>query len=176
MLHLKQFDFLEMINKYYFMFCTEFLVRNSLLSSFDGHPIGLHKFVSFFGYHEPSNLAMAHIISNSNNLSLSKDDEQLERDILVLLSHLFNRVYIYDAETVEKVRRERTWNSKIVLDDLDERFKQQLNKYNSNIHKVFERNLHEQSQLFNHDFDYILPLSGYDYSKTNGQIQGFDFC
>jgi hypothetical protein len=171
MLHLNQVDFLEMINKYYFMFCTEFLVRNSLLS-FDGHPIGLSKFVTFFGYHEPSNLVMAHIIRNSSHCNLNSDDEQLEKDILVLLSHLFNRLDIYDAETIEKIRRENTWNSKVVLDDLDKGFMRQINEYNRKIHKVFDKSLLEQSRLFNHDLDYSLPLSKYNYSKED-RIQGF---
>lgn len=153
------------------MFCTEFLIRNSLLS-FDGQPIGLSKFVTFFGYHEPSNLVMAHIIGNSNDFNLNRDDEQLEKDILVLLSHLFNRLDIYDPETVEKIRRENTWNSKVILDDLDETFKRHINKYNRNIQKVFNKNLNEQSRLFNHVLDYSLPLSRYNYSKESG-IQGF---
>lgn len=115
---------------------------------------------------------MAHIISNSNDSNLNRDDEKLEKDILVLLSHLFNRLDIYDPETVEKIRRENTWNSKVILDDLDETFKRHINKYNRNIQKVFNKNLNEQSLLFSHDLDYSLPLSRYNYSKE-ARIQGF---
>lgn len=102
MLHLNEFDFVEMINKYYFMFCTEFLILiiKSLLS-FDG----LSKFVTFFGYHESINLAMAHIISNWNDYNLNPDDEQLEKEVLVLFSHLFDW---HDPGTVEKIRRKNT--------------------------------------------------------------------
>ena len=62
-----QVDFLEIINKYYVMFCSEFLERISLLL-FESHPISLSKFIElFFGYHERNNPAMAHIIRNSNH-------------------------------------------------------------------------------------------------------------
>ena len=42
-----QVDFLEIINKYYVMFCSEFLERISLLL-FESHPISISKFMSCF--------------------------------------------------------------------------------------------------------------------------------
>lgn len=164
------------LNKFYFMFCTEFLIKNSLLSITNGRPIGMHKFVTYFQNHEPSNLAFAFLVqkysmSDELNSSLEDDDELLDIQILVLMAHLFNRIPIYDVEAVRKECKINTWNSKVILEDICDEFKKPLREFNGNTHAIFKANLFEQSELFDSELD-RLPLSKYDY-RNNSDNKGF---
>lgn len=167
-----RFELMETLNKYYFMFCTELLMTNSLLSNIDGTPMGLHKFVTYFAYHEPSNLVMAHILARSGQEvddDESWNDELFEKDMIVLLSRLFNHVSIYDEVGTRKERLLNTWNSRVILDDevTNEAFKRALDEFNRNTDVIFKKNLKEQTERLNHEFDYLLPFSKYQFAKSS---------
>lgn len=165
LMHLSKSEILEMQNKFYFMFCTEFLLENSLIA-LNGNPIGLAKFVTYFHYHEPSNLALSYLLSSGTLVNFCNreiDSTVLEMKLLTLLSYMFNKVTIYDPEYVKKQHKINTWNSRVVLGDLPEEFKSSIKDYNQQVHFLFKANLLEQFELVNTKLAYRLPLSGYDY-------------
>lgn len=168
--------------KFYFLFCSEFLYQNSLLN-LNGIPRGYFNFTICFGYQEPGNLVLNYLIKQGvfeRMCRTEQDETERHKKIIIVLSYLFNNIWIYNhkLKRINEERLRNTYNSRIILADLPEEFAQPLENYNQNIDRIFKKNLKIQSRLFNQELDFILPFSKYNYENeiknnnfSNGTIE-----
>lgn len=156
--------FLNLLYKFYFLFCCEFLYNQSLID-LNGIPRGLSKFTICFSWQEPGNLVLNHLIRTDalEKMCISEPDEgSRHQKIMIVLSYLFNRV---DIRNNENVAKRLSYNSKVILDDLPKEIADSFDQYNKSVDQLFKKNLKFQNNVFNKKIDYILPLSKYDYSS-----------
>jgi hypothetical protein len=127
----------------------------------------IYKYCFFKRYHEPANLILNHLLNSGlfHMLCYEENNKKvLHEKILVILSHLFNRVLIFDHEKVSKIRIENTYNSMIILQDMPDHFIESIEDYNESVNDLFIKNVKDQNKLENDYCNFKLPLSNYDFS------------
>ena len=148
--------------KFYFMYCTEYLVRQNLIDA-KGIPVGFAGIASHLHYHEPYNLAFCHLLQQGVFHSMCHKNEkgaisdQTLRDLLVVLSFLFGRAPLHPW--YYKKNKHKFVNSKVLLPELPEVFKVSLQEFNDNIDKNFDNYLNSAAHIFKEEKDNSLPIS-----------------
>jgi len=148
--------------KFYFMFASEYLVRQNLIDT-KGTPIGFAGLASHLHYHEPYNLAFCHLLQQGVFHKMCYKNEkgaisdQTLRDLLVVLSFLFAREPLHPAYYEQN--KNKFQNSKVLLPELPEVFKNCLQEFNDNIDKNFDNYLNSAAEIFKDDLDDNLPIS-----------------
>ncbi|KAG7099904.1 hypothetical protein E1B28_001703 [Marasmius oreades] len=144
-------------------FSIEYLRSSGLLNR-EGQPTNLFGMASHLYYTEPSNFALVHLFESGIIHNICSGSEvEAESELLLLLAHLFGRVYIApNAAQPEAIARLRKiYPSHIILPNLPVRVGEQLRKHDQKILEIFSgyavsyANEHMQSTI-----DNALPLSG----------------
>jgi len=147
--------------KFYFMYCSEYLVRQNLIDN-KGTPIGFAGIASHLHYHEPYNLAFCHLLQQGVFHSMCHKNEkgaiseQTLKDLLTVLSFLFARKNLHPG--YYEHNKTKFKNSKVLLPELPEVFKTCLKEFNDNIDKNFENYLNSAAPIFK-EVDNSLPIS-----------------
>ncbi|XP_046851918.1 probable ATP-dependent RNA helicase DDX60 [Xenia sp. Carnegie-2017] len=156
---------LDLQLKHHFLFCVEHLVRQGLLD-LKGCPQGLAGLAIHLHYHEPSNFVLLSFLRSKvlhnfcRNKNARKRDGKFSKDfmksLVIVLSHLFARRRLHEF----LMQRPRS-TSKIRLEKLPSEFEAELDKYNSNVHEVFDLYIRTVSGHVNDTSgeDITLPLS-----------------
>jgi len=149
--------------KFYFMYATEYLVRQNLIDA-KGTPIGFAGIASHLHYHEPYNLAFCHLLQQGVFHSMCHKNEkgaisdQTLMDLLVVVSFLFARTPLHPGYYAHN--KNKFQNSKVLLPEIPEVFKKCLQEFNDNIDKNFDNYLNSAAQIFKGELDNDLPISG----------------
>ena len=154
--------------KFYFLFCTEYLLRNSLIDKL-GLPINLSNLTIRLHYHEPGNLVLNYLISTGVlHLVCKANYSDRAKYLLIILAHLFNRIGLFSLKKIEKKLNQKgnTLKSQLILDDLDESVMNAINHHNEIVHDIFYRNITDQNKAMNPDLEFELPLSKFNFYKN----------
>ena len=161
--------------KFYFMYATEYLVRQNLIDS-KGTPIGFAGIASHLHYHEPYNLAFCHLLQQGVFHSMCHKNEkgaiseQTLKDLLVVVSFLFARTPLHPGYYAHN--KNKFQNSKVLLPELPEVFKKCLQEFNENIDRNFDNYLNSAAHIFKDDLDNQLPISKEKHDLGKEELGG----
>jgi hypothetical protein len=79
---------------------------------------------------------------------------------------LFNRITVENYEKIEEQARVNTFNSKVILEDLPDEILSSIKEYNQGVNNLFKKNLKSQNECFDSFFGMQLPLSKFNYNKS----------
>ncbi|XP_068713439.1 probable ATP-dependent RNA helicase DDX60 isoform X2 [Montipora foliosa] len=154
--------------KKHFLFSVELLARLSLINKDTGVPQEMAGLATHLHYHEPSNFVLISFLQRGLFHKLCKQGnngkfpEDVMRTMVLVLSHLFGRVYLHPNY---KRRIHLCPTSKVILEDLPREFAEALRSYNEEVTNVFRQYLttvaaeHEREQ----GEENKLPLSGIEF-------------
>ncbi|XP_068760165.1 probable ATP-dependent RNA helicase DDX60 isoform X1 [Montipora capricornis] len=154
--------------KKHFLFSVELLARLSLINKDTGVPQEMAGLATHLHYHEPSNFVLISFLQRGLFHKLCKPGkkgkfpEDVMRTMVLVLSHLFGRVYLH-ANYKRRIHLCPT--SKVLLEDLPREFAEALRSYNEQVTNVFRQYLttvaaeHEREQAEENK----LPLSGIEF-------------
>jgi hypothetical protein len=155
--------------KYQLRFSVEYLRNESFLSS-KGKLINLSAMVSHLNYNEPSNFAFAILFKHGvfhRICSKSRTNEEIMNNLVLILSHLFNRIKL------RKISREWYKNdetpSKIILPPLSKNVNKVLEEHNERILEIYTDYVitYAKNNASKLGPDNILPLSSIKVPSRN---------
>jgi len=152
--------------KFYFMHCTEYLVKQGLLDT-KGDPVGFAGLASHLHFHEPYNLAFCHLLQSGVLHTVCKKtdkgdiSEDTMHDLLILLNFLFGRMKLNIPSY--QARKETFTNSKVLLPPMLPQFKACLEEFNESIDSNFATYLSSAARHYKEEASAELPLSGLSY-------------
>ncbi|CAG8479082.1 3193_t:CDS:2 [Funneliformis caledonium] len=124
--------------KYHLRFSIEYLMRESLLDR-RGNMINLSDMVSYLYYTEPSNFVFAalfkHGIFHKICKGLKASNEKVMNELILILSHLFNRVKL--RKISGGFYQNTEYPSKVILDPLPESVSDVLEDYNKRVLNMY---------------------------------------
>ncbi|XP_068713426.1 probable ATP-dependent RNA helicase DDX60 isoform X5 [Montipora foliosa] len=154
--------------KKHFLFSVELLARLSLINKDTGVPQEMAGLATHLHYHEPSNFVLISFLQRGLFHKLCKPGkkgkfpEDVMRTMVLVLSHLFGRVYLH-ANYKRRIHLCPT--SKVILENLPREFAEALRSYNEQVTNVFRQYLtsvaaeHEREQ----GEENKLPISGIEF-------------
>ena len=167
--------------RFYVVFCCKFLLANGLINH-DGEPIQYAQLTLRFGYHEPGNLLLNHLVVTGEfnrmcdklaRREISKDELHLR--IVKVIAHLFNPLVIRNLKRAREQRSLKSANSQVVLDTMSDEVVDAVEAYNDTIDRLFKENavaLNDALMSAAGDgegegrlLDTVLPLSAYAFDN-----------
>jgi len=127
--------------RHYFRFAIEFLLSSRLIDN-KGKPLGLSGLVGHLHYHEPANFALLKLLESGVIPEICRSFQHVDkqtkeiiaRDLLFVLAHLFNVVYI----PVHKTRKDYPRSTScVILDPLPENMETVLRQHRALTLDVF---------------------------------------
>jgi len=160
---LQHIPHLDVQFKHFFLFSTQFLVKERLLK-LNGKPQGLAGLAAHLFYHEPCNYAFIACIQNETFHKFCNQgrrdvngifDEDFLRNLVLVLSHFFARKQLHESHL--KYRNK----SIVQLQELPPKFAESIRLYNERVEEVYDMYLHATSSYMEKVFgeDHTLPLS-----------------
>ncbi|RIA88406.1 hypothetical protein C1645_826376 [Glomus cerebriforme] len=140
--------------KHHLRFSIEYLMRENLIDQ-KGNLINLSAMVSHLYYAEPSNFAFSVLFKHGvfhkicSNLRKNSLHEVVKNELILILSHLFNRVKLRKYSGA--LRKNPKYPSKIILPPLPKDVNEILTKHNERILKIYT--------------DYVVTFAENNYSK-----------
>jgi hypothetical protein len=125
-------------------FSIDYLRRSRLLDA-DGRPLNLFGIAAHLHYSEPGNLALVALIRSGFLHDICKDFSSNRADamnsLILILSHLFNRIYIprmaIDGKPLQELIKASGYPSKVILPPLPAAASEALVKHNEEILNIY---------------------------------------
>ncbi|XP_044173202.1 probable ATP-dependent RNA helicase DDX60 isoform X1 [Acropora millepora] len=157
--------------KKHFLFSVELLARLSLINIETGAPQEMAGLATHLHYHEPSNYVLVSFLQSGLFHDLcqpglnGKFSEDVMRKMVLILSHLFGRRFLHPSF---KRRIHLCPTSKVILEDLPDKFAQAIQDYNRQVTEVFSQYLKTVAGELEKDLgeEKKLPLSGIEFPDT----------
>lgn len=155
--------------KFQLRFSVEYLRHESFLSP-NGKLINLSAVVSHLNYYEPSNFAFAILFKHGvfhTICSESKTNEEIMNSLILVLSHLFNRLKL--RKISGDWYKNNDTPSKIILPPLSENIKNILELHNERILELYTDYVitYAKNNASRMGLDNILPLSSIKVPSKN---------
>ncbi|KAK9810560.1 hypothetical protein WJX73_000784 [Symbiochloris irregularis] len=148
-------------------FALEYLMRMRLLDD-QGRPLGLAGIVEHLFWTEPSNLLMASFLQAGTFFDICSGDDRgvawtvTSEKLLILLSHIFQRVQLHDSILRQPDHIKYNTTSKVILEPLTDEQAAVLEQHNATALHIFTQYVHcyVRSTVRSLEHACCLPMSG----------------